>query len=87
MLLFPPPVRRDSDGDTFVDDQDCAPLDARIFPGAIEIAGNQVDENCDGIRADFPVLNTLITVFANFDRTRGALITGLVVATFRPARR
>ena len=79
LLLFPPPVRRDSDGDTFADDQDCAPLDARIFPGAVEIAGNQVDENCDGVRADFPILNTLVTVFANFDRTRGARINGLIV--------
>ena len=83
----PPPARRDSDGDTFVDEQDCAPLNARIFPGAIEVAGNQIDENCDGFRADFPVLNVLVSIFANFDPKRGALIKSLLVRAIAPGAR
>jgi hypothetical protein len=73
------PFRPDSDGDTFFDDQDCAPSNPAIRPGAVEIPGNAVDENCDRLTPDFPVLNTLVTVFADFDTRRGALITGLLV--------
>ncbi len=46
-------VRRltDLDGDGVISgfgDGDCAPLDPTRFRGAVEIAGNGVDENCDG---------------------------------------
>jgi len=37
----------DSDGDGFVDSEDCAPHDDRVFPGAEEVC-DALDNNCDG---------------------------------------
>jgi Putative metal-binding motif len=50
----PPPPPPDQDGDGFFTGQDCNDLDPAIRPGAVEVPGNAVDENCDGIRADLP---------------------------------
>jgi len=44
----PPP--RDSDGDGYLDAQDCGPMDAAINPGAADLPDlSLVDSNCDGI--------------------------------------
>ncbi|PIE16288.1 MAG: hypothetical protein CSA66_07535 [Proteobacteria bacterium] len=40
-------VDPDDDGDLTIDGEDCAPLDARIHPGAVE-ACNDRDDDCDG---------------------------------------
>jgi hypothetical protein len=46
----PPPPQQDSDGDGYVDTQDCAPADRTINPGAADLPDlSFVDANCDGI--------------------------------------
>ena len=45
--VYDPAAAVDSDGDGAVDALDCAPNDAAIHPGAVEVC-NGVDDNCDG---------------------------------------
>jgi len=42
----------DSDGDGFIWCQECGDNDPAVHPGAVEICGNAVDENCDGLYDD-----------------------------------
>jgi hypothetical protein len=43
-----PIVCADSDGDGVEDSLDCAPLDSSIYPGAIEVPYDGIDQDCDG---------------------------------------
>jgi PKD domain-containing protein/putative metal-binding protein len=47
-------IHPDNDGDGFRADQDCNDANAAIRPGAREIKGNNVDENCDKIKEARP---------------------------------
>ncbi len=38
----------DWDNDGVVDDQDCAPQDSSVFPGATEHCSDETDNDCDG---------------------------------------
>ena len=44
-------VDRDQDGDGFFSAEDCDDLAQFIYPSALEIPGNGIDENCDGLDA------------------------------------
>jgi hypothetical protein len=44
----------DGDGDGVPTDEDCDDQNADIYPGAADVPGNPVDENCDGILACDP---------------------------------
>jgi hypothetical protein len=47
-----PVVPADSDGDGVDDEDDCAPDDASVYPGATEVPYNGVDDDCDPATAD-----------------------------------
>jgi 6-phosphogluconolactonase (cycloisomerase 2 family) len=50
------PAGVDADGDGFFAGQECNDGNRDIRPGALEIKGNRIDENCDGIAEPFPTL-------------------------------
>jgi hypothetical protein len=82
----PPPPPPDSDGDTFPNSQDCKPFDPKIHPGAPEVRGNKVDENCDKKLAPFrriqpaPVLHGIAgSTFTFRDVTVGNVPVGAAV--------
>jgi hypothetical protein len=57
-----PGNQADSDGDGYLaGGQDCHDGDAAIHPGAVEIVGNAVDENCDGVIAPYPRVTATVS--------------------------
>jgi hypothetical protein len=54
----PQPSAPDADADGFPVGQDCNDGSAAIKPGAVEVAGNGIDENCDGIDEELPPITS-----------------------------
>ena len=74
----------DADHDVFLAGQDCNDDNAAIRPGALEIKGNRVDENCDGIAEPFPTVASGISTKWTVKGSRLKL-TGLTI-TPAPAK-
>jgi hypothetical protein len=45
---------QDADGDGFIWCRDCNDKDPKMNPDAVEVCGNDVDENCNGRKDDCP---------------------------------
>ena len=68
----------DNDGDGISPPADCNDANPAIRPGARDIPGNKIDENCDGRDAPFPLIAaTISSFFRTF--TSHTVVTKLVV--------
>jgi hypothetical protein len=59
-------VTADADGDGYVVPADCNDHNASIHPGAVDVPGNGVDENCDGSDAPFPSVGSTVAASWKF---------------------
>jgi hypothetical protein len=48
LMPDPPPTCDDRDDDRWCDDDECDDNNATVHPGAPEVAGDHVDQDCDG---------------------------------------
>ena len=77
VTIVGPPVDHDDDG--IVAGPDCDDSDANIKPGAPEIRGNKVDENCDGHSDPYPRAPAIVSLSARRLRGGDTQINALVI--------
>jgi hypothetical protein len=68
----------DADHDGFPAGLDCDERAAAVHPGAREVPGNRIDENCDGLLAPFPPITATVSSGGRSDE-RATTFTRLVV--------
>lgn len=69
----------DADGDGFFSGQDCDDSNPAIRPGGKEVAGNLVDEDCNGVAAPTPRITSVVTWNGRLDRLGRSVFTRLRV--------
>ena len=77
----------DNDGDGFNQRSDCNDADPLIRPGAREVAGNDVDENCDGFKAPPPRMTSTTVPNSWSVLGKRATITRLEIKRLRAGAR
>lgn len=75
------PAGLDGDGDGFFAGQDCNDSSQAIRPGAVEIKGNRIDENCDGFAEPFPTVASGVTHNWSFKRNSPAFTLAVLKVT------
>jgi hypothetical protein len=80
------PAGLDADRDGFFSGQDCNDRDASTHPGAREVRGNRVDENCDGLAEPFPTLTSGVSTKWDVKGARFTLTQLLVSSPPRGAK-
>lgn len=77
---------QDADGDGYINSVDCDDLNSSIYPGALEISYDQIDQNCDGTDATIVVTqaaynptNKKLTIYATSELNQ---LANLVVENY-----
>lgn len=73
------PVPVDADGDGFVAGFDCNDADPAINPGAVDVPGDGIDQNCDGVDEPVPFVDFGLSLSFSKATTRGRRATRLVL--------
>lgn len=82
------PTGTDADGDCFGEgDGDCDDGDPGVNPGAIDYAGNGLDEDCSGAADDLTACDSAITSSGDADPLNGARALGLCQLTTKDEKK